>query len=311
MGTLSSEQVIFALTSVGKLWMYEMGSGLPGETFIQSFLNEIQNPVGQLATRLALAYGLRYENGEIILDQPPSIVQIQLELQKIGARVPPDYRQTPAEAMRYLQEYGHLYLQFGKPTSDLTKLRWIDDVPNTLFLNMPMVSGADAYLNLYLETHLRDLYTDFDLFNIFPKQKSVMASLSNRDEIIAYLVDYHRPGGYLWVSFAFSQIQLVHEWGQLKASYKGSNAIIAAMYEGTMYLEGQPVPHVVLYQLAFLMCPLYIYRIYGTDADDIALNQFQSVYHAALQHIRIAEQRGEQKLRFSDRLRELNTDLNR
>jgi hypothetical protein len=308
--TLSPEQVVFTLKSVGKYWMHANGEGLPGESLTESFLQEIQNSVGQLASKLAITYGLRYNGEQIILERPPSLQQVQLAIQSIGARVPPDYRRSSAEAMKYLQDYGKLYLPFTEAQTTLSKTQWKSAVSDLLFVDMPMVSGADAYLNLYLETHLRDLYTDFDIFNLFPKIRSELANLSNRNEMISYLVKFHHPGGFLWISFGFTSIQLLHHWNQLKSTYRGPDAIRSTIFDGTMYLKDEPVPHIILYQLAFLVRPSYAKRIYGTDASDIVLDQMENIYTYVLEQIKIAEARGEQKVRFSNSLREFNADLN-
>lgn len=311
MSTLTPDQVVYVLRVIGKFWMHSTGEGLPGETFVQSFTDEaFTSTLGLLASKLAINYGLRYINESIVLDNAPSVEEIRKEFQQVGARVPNMYRGSSVDAMTYLQNYGKLYLPFSSATTELNKQEWIQAAPDQLFVDTPMMTGADAYVNIYLEVHLRDLYTDFDLFETYPELAQNAATFSNRTDIITYVVDKFRPAGFFWVSFGFSKIKLVHSWNQNKATYTTADAIMSTMFDGLMYLNNQVVPHIALYQLAFLMRPGYAQRIYGVEPSETTLQQMSSVYRYTLEQIRKAENLGNIKYRFSERLRELNADLN-
>lgn len=310
MNTLTSDQVVYVLKAIGKFWMHSTGAGLPGQTFVQTFINEVTSSTfGLLVSRLAMRYELRYVNERIVLDNPPTVEEVRTEFGKIGARVPNIYRGSPADVMSYLENYGRLYLPFNSAQTQLNKHEWHQNVPNQLFVDTPMMTGADAYLNIYLEVHLRDLYTDFDLFQTYPELAQNATRFSNRNDIITAVVDKFRPAGFFWVNFEFSKIKLVHHWGDYKATYQTQDAIMATVFDGVQYLDSQTVPHIGLYQLAFLMRPGYARRIYGVEPSEIVLEQMNNVYWYLIQQIHKAENKGNTKYRFSDRLREFNTDL--
>lgn len=307
MSTLTPHQVLFVLRSVGKEWIYSDGRGRPGESFPESFLHEIETPVGALAVKLAFQSQLEYEpippRGKIILKTPLSVDQIRSELQMVGARLPDIYRGSPEKALEYLEVFGHLYLPFDSPETPLIKEPWLPG------LQPPLLTGADIWVNPNLSTHLRDLYTDFDLFNSFGAILPEPTELNSRQEIVDWIAKYHRPAGYFWIGFGFTELRLSHQLGQRTQTYIGPNAIKSIASGGQLYFEGLPLPHVGLYQLAFLFKPEYTFQIYGIEPSDLLMNIIREVYRHLLDQIKEAEERGEQRIRFSEQLREFNSDL--
>lgn len=293
--------------------MYQDGQGRPGESFLQSFLQEIQKPVGALAAKLALEYRLEYEpvppRGQIVLGAPPTVDQVRSELQSIGARVPDAYRTDPAEALRYLEEFGRFYLPFHSAETSLVKDEWLPGIASRAFINSPLMTGADVWVNPYLSTHLRDLYTDFDLFNLFGDILPNSAVLKDRPDLLNRIVKYHRPAGHFWLEFGFSNLRLRHQLDRRTQTYARVDAIKSMASNGYLYFEGLSLPHIGLYQLAFLFKPEYTRRIYGVEPSDLLMTMMREIYRHFVSQIKMAERRGEQRIRFGPELSEFNRDL--
>lgn len=310
---LSQDQVVFVLRVVGKEWLYTGGETRPGETPIDSIRHDIDNPVGILASRLAFQYQLSYlrvpPRGKIVLGAPPSVDELRSELQTIGLRVPNAYRTSPEEVLRYFEEFGSLYLPFNSPTTSPVKTEWLPGAP-PLFVNRPLMTGADVWVNPYLATHLRDLYTDFDLFDNFANILPEPETFKNRKEIIDAIVKYHRPAGDFWVELGFTSVRLIHQYNSQTRTYNGPDAIRSIAEDGRLYLDGIRLAHVGLYQIAFLFKPEYLAQTYGVEVSDLLLGSIQAIYRHFVNQIKTAERRGEQRIRFSDQLAEFNQDLN-
>ncbi len=311
MATLTPNQVLFVLRTIGKEWLYSTGESRPGATFVESFLETIRNPVGELASRLAIEYELDYAKEpphNIILRNRPHPDAVRGELQTIGLRVPDRYRSSPEEMMRYFEEFGQMYINFNSAETPIVKESWLPGIPR-LFVNLPMVAGADIWLNFYLGTHLRDLYTDFDFFRMFWEILDPPSSFDNRRSIISHIVKSYRPAGDFWVDFGFSSIRLRHQLGGRVQTYTTLQGIKSIAYNGQLYFSGVPLPHISLYQVAFLFKPEYAARIYDIELSEVSLGSMKEIYQHFTRQIKIAEQRGEQRVRFSDQLREFNVDL--
>lgn len=302
---LSRDQLIFVLRVVGKEWLY-----IGEEEDLHEF---ISTDVGRLASELAIRYQLEYDqvtpSGKIMLKVPASVDEIRSRLQTIGLRVPNIYRSSPEETLRYFEEFGSLYLPFSSPSTRSVKTVWLPGDPR-LFVNRPLMNGADVWINPYLVTHLRDLYTDFDLFRLFADALPDPKTLNNRNEIIDAIWKYHRPAGDFWVEFGSTTVHLIHQFNGQKETYSNIIAIKSIATEGQIYFKGLRLAHVGLYQVAFLFKPSYLSQIYGMEVSNDLLGLIQDIYRYFLDQIRMAEQRGEPRIRFTDQLSEFNRDLN-
>jgi hypothetical protein len=297
MGTLSPNQVLFVLRSLGKAELYQFGQGHPGESFVESFINEIDCPMGKLTSSMAIEYQLDYENDILILRNPPSLDTIRLRVENVGVRIPNIYRENSTKAMKYIEEFGSLYLSFSSNSNLNHRQNWLgleNQIP--LLVNTPLLNGNDLYLNIFLETHLRDLCTDFDLYQLFPDLLTKAGQFQNRKEIINYIVALYQPIGQFWISFGFGNLIVTHN----NTKYENIGSI--------KQLANQLQP-IGIYQLAFLFRPGYVKLIYGIDVTKKVVGIMKNIYQFLLAIIRNFESRGLLKLRFSEKLSEFNQEL--
>lgn len=299
MGTLSPNQVLFVLKALGKAELYQHGEGLPGETFVESFIDEINCPMGRLASSMALKYELDYENGKVVLRTrtPPKLEEIQSQVQKVGMRIPNIYRSDVNKVMEYIENFGYLYLSFNSEHNVGNLDNWMKLTGNThLLANTPTLRQYDPCLNIFLETHLRDLCTDFDLYDLYPQAMAKIKEFQNRKEIIDYIVKLYQPLGQFWVSFGFGNLTISHN-GIKYDSIPAIKAFAAQL---------QPLG---IYQLAFLLRPGNVKFIYGIDITKKVAAIMQDLYRYLLDLIQQFESKGILKLRFGEQFGDFNREL--
>lgn len=289
MGTLTPNQVLFVLRALGK--------GLPGESFVESFIEEINCPLGDLVSAMAIEYQLDYEGEKSVLRNPPLLDVIRLKVETVGMRIPNIYRVSSTTAMEYLEKYGSEYLSFSS-ASNLGHLNnWLGlPTGNRMLVNTPTFSENDPYLNIYLNTHLRDLCTDFDLYKLFPSLLAKATKFQTRKEIIDYLVSLYRPVNDFWISFGFGNLVLTHN------NVQYDNPVAIKTFVSTLSLIG-------LYQLAFLLRPGYVKFIYGIDVTQKVSGIMRDLYQYLTTLIKRFESEGRPKLRFGKEFQEFNQDL--
>lgn len=287
MSILSPAQLLFVMRVTGK---------------------NVESNLSALASDLALKSGLDYdENGKIHLRESVDPKEILLRLQSIGMRIPKKIREEPVEILELFQKHGRMYSQFNSAKTELYRDQWLPRLSKEYFVNKPIVTGTDIYLNPYLENHLRDLYTDFDLFDLFP---DLSPELENREDLINVLIKKYHPAGEFWFSFYLDgSISLIHEYLGENQTYTTIQGIKSISFQGKIFFRETPLPHIGLYQLAFLCKPEYAQKIYRVELTDQQLEYLQEVYKHLLSEIKLAEQSGEQKIRFSPTFSEFNVDL--
>jgi len=311
--SLSSNQVLFVLKVLGRDWLYLGGPGFPGEDFSASFLREINNSLGTAAVKLALDAQVDY-----VQDQPVSKnnlpgLQIQAVVQPVGMRIPPNELVSSERALSYVQTYGSNYRSFSSGRN-YPPQKWIEiEAPSAeLSFNVlhPTLSGNDKFLDPFLRTHLRDLYTDYDLIERFPQLN--LDQLFTRDDMINEVMKLYRPAGEFWFSFGFDSVRLEHQLGEETQSYRGSDQISALIQveEAKVYFNGQEVAPVSLYQLALLVQPEYFKEIYGINPSLGILQLLWSLFSKFIYHIKILESQLGSGYRFTEAYSKLNFYLN-
>lgn len=316
MATLTQNQVLFVLRSVGTADRYTApGKGYFSENFMTSFFRDLNNPVGKLAAVMALDYQLDYDfrqnpTGVIILKNPPTLDQIRLRVENIGMRIPNLYRTSPEQALTYYERFGHLYTKFGRArTPNILELT-LPYGRSGSFSDMPLYRGNDFYLPTNLSIKLRDMFTDFDMFAVFPFLNKYVGELNNRPEIINFIIHASEPAGDFYEAFQTSPTGI-----RIEHTYEGKTRIylnqeIKQMaHDGKLWFGDQQLPHIGLYQMAFKLKPEYIDNLSGITVPIIYKQIANDLYQHFLREIQIAEKKGEQRIRFSYIFSEFNDDL--
>jgi hypothetical protein len=319
MATLTPNQVLFVLRSVGTANRYTTpGKGYFNEDFMTSFFRDLHTPVGQLAAAMALDYELSYDfsgnvNGIIVLANPPTVDQIRIRVENIGMRIPNLYRSSPEQALTYYENFGYLY-KFGRArTPNILDLTWpYGSSGGLLFSQMPLYKGNDFYLSIGLGIKLRDLFTDFDMFIVFPFLTQYADQLNSRPEIINFIIKASEPAGHFYEGYQTfpTGIRIEHTYAGQTKTYLNQE-IKQMAHDGKLWFNDQPLPHIGLYQMAFKLKPEYIDNNAGIDVPITYKKIAYNLYQYFLRQIQIAEQRGEQKIRFSSIFSEFNADLNK
>jgi hypothetical protein len=338
MATLTPNQIAFILRSVGTFDLYTtQGKGHYGRgDFMTSFLSDWQTSVGQIASKMAIDYGLDYdESGNIVLNNTPSVDDVVTLVENVGMWIPLVYRGLSLYPIIYFQTYGKLYKGFKQArTPNVTEKYWgfnpgetPDERERTFGLNlsnMPLYKGNDFYLHSYLSIFLRDLFTDFDIIEQFASFITpVIDQIQSREQMIAYILQIQNPAGNfleffqtfptgirIQHTFNGETIEYVNGWDEYNRRYV-SRDIEKMAYDGKLRFKGQILPHIGLYQMAFRLKPGYLGFIsgMGRTAPKIYREIAADVYPYFLNQIRIAESRGEPKIRFSDDYKDFNIDL--
>ena len=306
---------LFIMKVLGKENLLLKHGGLPGKDINTSFQEECSTYtlLCHIATQLAIYYKVSYVNNQIVPQENTTDIKTVVEFVKnVGMIIPQPYKTSVSASLTYLQTYGHLYIPFNIQTPNLYLGYWAfqDD---TTFLTKPLLSGYDIYLNSYLETHLRDLFSDTELFTYFPflDEREKITPFNSREEMINNVLTTYQPVGTFFLSLGFKSMELSHTYMNTTKSYKGIYLIKTIAQHGVLLFDGQGIHPIGLYQLAFLFNPTYSYAIHGTKFSDKTLGILTSLYKYFLSQIKIAETKLEKPIRFSDRLTSFNDDLSK
>ena len=325
MTTLSDKQVIFVLYSVGTIELYNIqGKGHYGkEDFMTSFLQDITSLLGQISVQMCIEYGLDYDaNNTIVLRNHPSIEDIMNKVSQVGMWIPYAYRNSAENALTYFLNYGKLYRRFKQIRNDSNywglnpnETAADRDIKFGLNLvNIPLFEGNDFYLQNFLAIQLRDLYTDFDMFDKFQWiLDPVIKLLDNRLQMIAYIEQIREPSGSFSISLQTfpNAIRIEHTWNNNKRTYTNKKVKKMA-HGGKLWFGNTELSHIGLYQMAFKLNPDYLGFTtgMGSHLPEVYKEIGKDLYKYFLNQIRISENRGNPKIRFSAIFNIFNEDLN-
>lgn len=284
--------------------------------------------IEKVAIKMAVGYQLSYdENGNIVLGNRPTVDSIRAEVQNIGMWIPYAFRSSPESALTYFQDYGQYYLSIDKPHIPPEERKvYPRNYPYKQafrLANNPALTGNDIYLTVTREL-LRDLFTDFDLFDTFPflSQPDVISKISNRPQLIDTVLLALHPAGYFTKRDIYSNegnyVIIKHTIQNQEIQYVGDEIMTMAR-DGRLYFGSNPLPNIGLYQIAVRFSPKYADEFAGLRPGGYYCTHngyqfyelFEKYYNYFLRQIHIAEQRGEPKIRFTERFSEFNTDLDR
>lgn len=296
--TLDTNQLAFVLLSLGKYKFYSNGGHFPGESFEVSISKEFSRKFASVIGQLSILSGLGYNaNWEMVLSNPLSVNEIQGLVGEVGMHIPAAYQISTQKAFEYIIKFGHLYKDFDgiqNLGSVYPPTGWMN-LKNTL-VSQPTVSGLDKFVSPHLKTHLRDLYTDFDLFNRFPDLN--LNKYVDRPGMIQAVVNYYHPAGEFWFSFGFESIGLEHQFGNRTINYTTKDQIKSIGKGGRLLFGSSELDPVGFYQIALLVQPEYFFEIYGMEINSSLFSLLLDIFVHFLIQIRYFELSTETKYRF-------------
>lgn len=285
-------------------------------------LHAVRDYWGRLAAAMAQEYQLSYDaDGNIVLGNPPSGDEIRSRVQNIGMWIPYPSRTSPEAALTYYQNFAAKYKfkYFNRPTT-----------PPQELAKLPL-TGNDPYLFIdVINPNPLQPLTDFDLFDVFPflRQPDIISKFVDRASIINYLEQVYNPVGHFGNGYGYDYSYPYDPTNRARTKIRTSRFYIDHRYQGQtikytnqeiksmardgyLYFGDLRLPHIGLYKLAAHLKPEYQPRVTELGLLSDFYEILKELYEYVLGQIRIAENRGERKYRFSDLLSEFNADLDR
>lgn len=302
MSKITKNQILFLLKVCKK--EYLLYTIYNKEPFNVEISNLLKTKLGILTYEIIKEYNIDYVDGNIIVNQDKGIDKIRIILQDIGMRIPNIYR-TVDLSLQYLLNFGYLYSQFSAPhNTDFTK--WFE---GNCYINYPSFEINDCYLNQYLYIHLRDLFTDFDIFSKFGNIIKDLDKSTDRLDLINKVVQYFQPSGLFCLSIDKHFASIIYTFKE-SSFYIPLDSIPKIVENGKIIINDQELNKIMLYQLAFIINPENVNYITCSDLIERIKPNLKNSYNYILSNINIMEKETNFKIRFSNLYSTFNQDLN-